>query len=141
LFFDGAEIAEPGLLVMDLEKEQEKYNEKVSFFQMLLNRHMRKAFLKLDEKSQNAKIFEIMIAKKYSKGKILSIKRLLDGKMTNEFVFSLLEREMSEEELAELCDTLLEEINSNSSTDTARPSVNEGMDKRKESEEAEEETV
>lgn len=66
-------------------------------------------FLKLDEEAQESKIFEIMIGQKYEKGKILAIRRLMNGGMSNEFIFSLLEKDMSEEELTDLCGTLLDD--------------------------------
>ena len=65
---------------------------------------------KLDKETQIGKIFEIMVEKKYKKEKILAIKRLMNGGMTNEFIFSLIEKDISEEELNELCETLVEDM-------------------------------
>ena len=104
---EDEEIAKTGILVTELQEERKKQNGAISFFQMLLNKHMKRAFLKLDTKTQDGKIFEIMVGKKYTKGKIMAIRKLMDGGMSKEFIFSLLEKDMSEEELKDLCDTLL----------------------------------
>ena len=104
---EDEEIAKTGILVTELQEERKKQNGAISFFQMLLSKHMKRAFLKLDTKTQDGKIFEIMVGKKYTKGKIMAIRKLMDGGMSKEFIFSLLEKDMSEEELKDLCDTLL----------------------------------
>lgn len=108
-FPDGRDVMETGIFVTELEKEEQQYGKRVSFFQLLLNRHMKKEFLKLDEEAQVGKIFEIMVGKRYEKGKILAIRRLMNGGMSKEFIFSLLEKDLSEKELNDLCDTLLDE--------------------------------
>ncbi len=97
-------------LVFDLEKVSKEHDNRVSFFEILLNRHMKRMFEKLDKETQIGKIFEIMVEKKYKKEKILAIKRLMNGGMTNEFIFSLIEKDISEEELNELCETLVEDM-------------------------------
>lgn len=58
--------------------------------------------------SQVGKIFEIMVDKKYGKEQILSIRRLMNGGMSNEFIFALLEKDLSGEELANMCQALLQ---------------------------------
>ena len=95
-------------LMKELEEEERMMKERVSFFHILLNRHMKKAFQKMDEKSQITKIFEVMVQKRFHKDKIMSIKKLLDGDMPREFIFSLLDKDLSAEELQDLCETLLE---------------------------------
>ena len=109
-FPDGQEILDAKMLVTELQKEEKAHSDRVSFFQLLLSRHMRKEFEKLDEDAQVGKIFEIMVEKKYRKDKILSIRRLMNGGMTNEFIFSLLEKDLPEEELTELCETLVADM-------------------------------
>lgn len=108
-FPDGNEIMDGRILMAELTEEEKKYGQRISFFQILLNKHMRKAFAKLDEKEQMGKIFEIMVERKYGKEKILNIRRLMNGGMSNEFIFSLLEKEYSQEELSELTEALLSE--------------------------------
>lgn len=97
-------------MLIDLEKAAAGHSERVSFFQILLSRHMKRVFGKLDKETQVGKIFEIMIEKKYKREKILAVKQLMDGGMTNEFIFSLLEKDLPEEELKELCETLVEDM-------------------------------
>ena len=109
-FPDGQEILDAKMLVTELQKEEKAHSDRVSFFQLLLSRHMRKEFEKLDEDAQVGKIFEIMVEKKYRKDKILSIRKLMNGGMTNEFIFSLLEKDLPEEELTELCETLVADM-------------------------------
>lgn len=109
-FPDGKEILDNQMLVTELREAEKAHSERVSFFQILLSRHMKKAFERLDAEAQVGKIFEIMVEKKYKKDKILAIRRLMNGGMTNEFIFSLLEKDLSEEELTELCDTLVEDM-------------------------------
>lgn len=109
-FPDGEDIMDNRTLVKELQEAEKSYGERVSFFQILLNRHMRKTFEKLDKEAQIAKIFEIMVEKKYGKEKILAIRYLMNGGMTNEFVFSLLEKDLPEEELRELCETLVDDM-------------------------------
>lgn len=109
-FPDGKEILDNRMLVTDLEQARKAQGERVSFFQILLSRHMKKIFEKMDKEAQVGKIFELMVEKKYRKEKILAIRRLMDGGMTNEFIFSLLEKDLPEEELKELCDTLVAEM-------------------------------
>ena len=106
---DGSDILDHRILVMDLKKEQEKSEKRISFFQILLRRHMKKEFSKLEKDDQVGKIFEIMVNKKYDKNQILSIRRLMNGGMTNEFIFSLLEKNLPETELNDLCESLLRE--------------------------------
>lgn len=106
---DGSDILDHRILVMDLKKEQEKSEKRISFFQILLRRHMKKEFSKLEKDDQVGKIFEIMVNKKYDKNQILSIRRLMNGGMTNEFIFSLLEKDLPETELNDLCESLLRE--------------------------------
>ena len=106
---DGSDILDHRILVMDLKKEQEKSEKRISFFQILLRRHMKKEFSKLEKDDQVGKIFEIMVNKKYDKNLILSIRRLMNGGMTNEFIFSLLEKNLPETELNDLCESLLRE--------------------------------
>ena len=108
---DGYDLLDHRVLMMDLKKEQEKSEKRVSFFQILLRRHMKKEFSKLEKDDQVGKIFEIMVNKKYDKNQILSIRRLMNGGMTNEFIFSLLEKDLPETELTDLCETLLNEEN------------------------------
>lgn len=108
-FPDGEELQDNHMLVKELKEAEEQAGKRISFFQILLSRHMKKAFAKLDAEAQVSKIFEIMVEKKYGKEKILPIRRLMNGGMSNEFIFSLLEKDFSEEELNELCDTLLAE--------------------------------
>ena len=108
---DGYDLLDHRVLMMDLKKEQEKSEKRVSFFQILLRRHMKKEFSKLEKDDQVGKIFEIMVNKKYDKNQILSIRRLMNGGMTNEFIFSLLEKDLPETELTNLCETLLNEEN------------------------------
>ena len=108
-FPDGEELQDNRILVKELKEAEEQAGKRISFFQILLSRHMKKAFAKLDAEAQVSKIFEIMVEKKYGKEKILPIRRLMNGGMSNEFIFSLLEKDFSEEELNELCDTLLAE--------------------------------
>ena len=105
-----SEILSKRMLVTDLEQAEKKHGERISFYQILLSRHMKKVFEKMDPKSQEGKIFEIMVQKKYNKEKILAIRRLMKGGMSNEFIFSLLEKDLPEEELMELCDTLIEDM-------------------------------
>lgn len=112
-FPDGKEILDNRILVTELRKAEKEHSERISFFQILLSRHMKKAFERLDEDAQVGKIFEIMVEKKYKKDKILAIRRLMNGGMTNEFIFSLLDKDLSEEELTELCDTLVEDMPEN----------------------------
>lgn len=109
-FPDGQEILDAKMLVTELQKEEKAHSDRVSFFRLLLSRHMRKEFEKLDEDAQVGKIFEIMVEKKYRKDKILSIRKLMNGGMTNEFIFSLLEKDLPEEELTELCETLVADM-------------------------------
>lgn len=109
-FPDGKELLDNRMLVTELREAEKAHGERVSFFQILLSRHMKKAFEKLDPEDQVGKIFEIMVEKKYKKDKILAIRRLMNGGMTNEFIFSLLEKDLPEEELMELCDTLVEDM-------------------------------
>lgn len=109
-FPDGEDIMDNRTLVKELQEAEKSYGERVSFFQILLNKHMRKAFEKLDKEAQVAKIFEIMVEKKYGKEKILAIRYLMNGGMSNEFVFSLLEKDLPEEELRELCETLVDDM-------------------------------
>ena len=106
---DGSDILDHRILVLDLKKEQEKSEKRISFFQILLKRHMKKEFSKLDKHEQVGKIFEVMVNKKYNKNQILSIRHLMDEGMTNEFIFSLLEKDLPESELKDLCETLLKE--------------------------------
>ena len=106
---DGSDILDHRILVMDLKKEQEKSEKRISFFQILLRHHMKKEFSKLEKDDQVGKIFEIMVNKKYDKKQILSIRRLMNGGMTNEFIFSLLEKDLPETELNDLCESLLRE--------------------------------
>ena len=108
---DGYDLLDHRVLMMDLKKEQEKSEKRISFFQILLRRHMKKEFSKLEKDDQVGKIFEIMVNKKYDKNQILSIRRLMNGGMTNEFIFSLLEKDLPETELTDLCETLLNEEN------------------------------
>ncbi len=108
---DGYDLLDHRVLMMDLKKEQEKSEKRISFFQILLRRHMKKEFSKLEKDDQVGKIFEIMVNKKYDKNQILSIRRLMNGGMTNEFIFSLLEKDLPETELTNLCETLLNEEN------------------------------
>ena len=108
---DGYDLLDHRVLMMDLKKEQEKSEKRVSFFQILLRRHMKKEFSKLEKDDQVGKIFEIMVNKKYDKNQILSIRRPMNGGMTNEFIFSLLEKDLPETELTNLCETLLNEEN------------------------------
>ena len=108
---EGYDLLDHRVLMMDLKKEQEKSEKRVSFFQILLRRHMKKEFSKLEKDDQVGKIFEIMVNKKYDKNQILSIRRLMNGGMTNEFIFSLLEKDLPETELTDLCETLLNEEN------------------------------
>ena len=108
---DGYDLLDHRVLIMDLKKEQEKSEKRISFFQILLRRHMKKEFSKLEKDDQVGKIFEIMVNKKYDKNQILSIRRLMNGGMTNEFIFSLLEKDLPETELKDLCETLLNEEN------------------------------
>ena len=112
---DGSDLLDHRILLMDLKKEQEKSEKRISFFQLLLRRHMKKEFSKLEKDDQVGKIFEIMVNKKYDKNQILSIRRLMNGGMTNEFIFSLLEKDLSDAELEDLCETLLKEENNLSS--------------------------
>lgn len=109
-FPDGKESLDKRMLVTDLEQARMAQGERVSFFQILLSRHMKKIFEKMDKEAQVGKIFELMVEKKYRKEKILAIRRLMEGGMTNEFIFSLLEKDLPEEELKELCDTLVTEM-------------------------------
>lgn len=109
-FPDGKELLDNRILVTELREAEKAHGERVSFFQILLSRHMKKAFEKMDAETQVGKIFEIMVEKKYRKDKILAIRRLMNGGMTNEFIFSLLEKDLPEEELMELCDTLVEDM-------------------------------
>lgn len=109
-FPDGKELLDNRMLVTELREAEKAHGERVSFFQILLSRHMKKAFEKLDPEDQVGKIFEIMVEKKYKKDKILAIRRLMNGGMTNEFIFSLLEKDLPEKELTELCDTLVEDM-------------------------------
>ena len=108
---DGYDLLDHRVLMMDLKKEQEKSEKRISFFQILLRHHMKKEFSKLEKDDQVGKIFEIMVNKKYDKNQILSIRRLMNGGMTNEFIFSLLEKDLPETELTDLCETLLNEEN------------------------------
>ena len=108
---DGYDLLDHRVLMVDLKKEQEKSEKRISFFQILLRRHMKKEFSKLEKDDQVGKIFEIMVNKKYDKNQILSIRRLMNGGMTNEFIFSLLEKDLPETELTNLCETLLNEEN------------------------------
>lgn len=105
---DGTEILNGGMLVVDLKKEQENSRQRISFFRILLNRHIKKEFAKMKPESQVGKIFEIMVDKKYGKEQILSIRRLMNGGMSNEFIFALLEKDLSGEELANMCQALLQ---------------------------------
>lgn len=106
---DGAELLDSRILVMDLEQKEQEAGRRISFFSVLLARHMKKSFAKLDEETQVSRIFEIMVGRKYGKGKIMAIRRLLNGGMTKEFVFSLLEEDLPEKELVELSHILLDE--------------------------------
>ena len=105
---DGTEILNGGMLVVDLKKEQENSRQRISFFRILLERHIKKEFAKMKPESQVGKIFEIMVDKKYGKEQILSIRRLMNGGMSNEFIFALLEKDLSGEELANMCQALLQ---------------------------------
>lgn len=107
-FSDGSEIVDNHILVTELKKEEEKLGKRISFFQYLLSRHMRRAFEKLEPEAQVGKIFEIMVEKGYGKRKVLAIRRLMKGGMTNEFVFALLEKDLPETELEDLCETLID---------------------------------
>lgn len=108
-FPDGQEIMDGSILVTELSEEEKKYGQRISFFQILLNRHLKKVFAKLGEKEQVAKIFEIMVERRYGKDRILAVKRLMNGGMSNEFIFSLLEKDYPEAELTELTEALLSE--------------------------------
>lgn len=107
-FSDGSEIVDNHILVTELKKEEEKLGKRISFFQYLLSRHMRRAFEKLEPEAQVGKIFEIMVEKGYGKRKVLAIRQLMKGGMTNEFVFALLEKDLTEAELEDLCETLID---------------------------------
>ncbi len=108
-FPDGSELSDHRILVKELTEAEKEEGKRISFFQILLSRHMKKAFLKLEPEDQVNKLFEIMMEKKYKKKKVLAVRRLMKGGMSNGFLFSLLEKDFSEEELEELCETLLEE--------------------------------
>lgn len=105
---DGAEILNGGMLVVDLKKEQENSQKRISFFRILLDRHIKREFAKMKPKSQVGKIFEIMVDKKYGKEQILAIRRMMHGGMSNEFIFALLEKDLSGEELTNMCQALLQ---------------------------------
>lgn len=132
-FPDGEELQDNRILTKELTEAEEQAGKRISFFQILLSRHMKKAFAKMDAETQVSKIFEIMVEKKYGKEKILPIRRLMNGGMSNEFIFSLLEKDFSEEELNELCETLLAE-------DIAPTSMKKEISEKHLSEENEEST-
>lgn len=122
-FPKGDDVMEGKLLVSDLQEKEKAAGRRISFFEELLKMHQKKAFLKLEEEAQVGKLFEIMIAKKYGKEKILAVKRLLDGGMSKEFLYSLIEKDLSEEELNDICDAILGGENGNNrvSEDAAYP--------------------
>lgn len=106
-FPKGDDAMEGKLLVSDLQKKEKEAGRRISFFEELLKMHQKKAFLKLEEEAQIGKLFEIMIGKKYGKEKILAIKRLLDGGMSKEFLYSLIEKDLPEKELNDICEAIL----------------------------------
>ena len=119
-FPDGTKGTEAKLLVTELSEAEEQAGKRLSFFRLLLNRHMKRAFAKLDKAEQESKLFEIMVGRRYGKGKIVAVRRLLNGGMSNEFIFSLLEEDLPEAELINLCETLLPEKGAASVEETER---------------------
>ena len=62
----------------------------------------------MDEITQVTKIFEVMVQKRFHKDKIIAIKKLLDGGMPREFISSPRDKDLSAEEMQDLCEILLE---------------------------------
>lgn len=87
-----------------------------------------KTFLKMDQKAQVSKIFEIMIGRKYEKGRIVAIKRLMNGGMSKELIFLLLEKDLS----------MMQEILSQIKEKIMREDIKNGMSLEKSLQEFEE---
>lgn len=104
---DGSELYQNRILYDTIKKKESESGKRVSFFQELLKIHGKKQFLKLDKERQVTKLLEIMVAKSFHKDRAMCIKKLMDGGMTTEFLYGLIEKDTSAEELEELCMVLL----------------------------------